>query len=71
MSSQDFNPWWKKVNNYLNFQEIEEFKKGISGYRPNNSMETLFGMLSSGYVNNKFEKPQSHTGKKQSSGHSN
>jgi hypothetical protein len=64
MSSQKFNPWWKKVNDYLSFEERQEFKKGVSGYRPNNSQEVLLGMLSSGYVNNKFEKPQSHSGKK-------
>jgi hypothetical protein len=64
MFPQKFDPWWKKVNSYLNYQEIEEFKRGVSGYRPNNAQETLLGMLSAGYVNNKFEKPQSHTGKK-------
>ena len=64
MSSPEFTPWWKRVNDFLSFSEVTEFKKGISGYRPNNAQEALMGMLSSGYVNNKFEKPQPHTGKK-------
>jgi hypothetical protein len=64
MSSPEFKPWWNRVNEYLNFQEIEEFKKGVSGYRPNNAQETLIGMLSAGYVRNSFETPKSHTGKK-------
>jgi hypothetical protein len=63
MSSQDFTPWWKKVNNYLSFEERQEFLRGASGYRPTLPLDVLVGMLSSGYVNNKFEKPQSHTGK--------
>jgi len=63
MSSQDFTPWWKKVNNYLSFEERQEFLRGASGYKPNLPLDVLVGMLSSGYVNNKFEKPQSHTGK--------
>jgi hypothetical protein len=64
MSSQDSKPWWEKVNNYLSFNEREEFLRGVGGFRPNNPFEVMMGMLNSGYVNNKFEKPQSHTGKK-------
>lgn len=64
MSSQDFRPWWEKVNSYLSFDERKEFERGAIGLRPNNSFEVIMGMLKAGYVNNKFEKPQSHTGKK-------
>jgi hypothetical protein len=64
MSSKDFKPWWEKVNNYLEFQERDEFVVGVSGYRPNNKQEALMGLLLAGYVNNKFEKPEAHTGKK-------
>ena len=63
MSSPEFQPWWEKVNDFLSFEERQEFLRGASGYRPNNQQEVLFGMLKKGYVNNKFEKPQSHTGK--------
>jgi hypothetical protein len=63
MSSPKFQPWWKKVNDYLSFEEREEFLRGAGGYRPNLPLDVLMGMISSGYVNNKFGKPQSHTGK--------
>jgi hypothetical protein len=63
MSSQDFTPWWKKVNNYLSFEERKEFTQGANGIRPNMPLNIMMGMLSSGYINNKFEKPQSFTGK--------
>ena len=63
MSSNSFTPWWKKVNDYLSFEEREEFLRGAGGYKPNLAQDILVGMLSSGYVNNKFKKPQSHTGK--------
>jgi hypothetical protein len=63
MSSQEFQPWWKKVNDYLSFEERQEFLRGAGGFKPNLAQDVLMGMLSSGYVNNKFEKPQSHTGK--------
>jgi hypothetical protein len=65
MSSQEFTPWWKKVNDYLSFEEREEFLRGAGGFRPNLKQEIYLGALSAGYVNQKFEKPQSHTGKKQ------
>jgi hypothetical protein len=64
MSSPEFAPWWKKVNDYLQFEERQEFLRGVGGYRPNNKQEAMMGMLSAGYVNNKFEKPQPFTGKK-------
>lgn len=64
MSSQDSKPWWEKVNDYLQFDERQEFVRGARSLRPNNSFEVIMGMLKSGYVNDKFEKPQSHTGKK-------
>jgi hypothetical protein len=65
MSSPDFKPWWERVNEYLSFDEREEFERGAMGFRPNNQFEVVIGMLKAGYVNKKFEKPQSHTGKKQ------
>jgi hypothetical protein len=63
MSSPKFTPWWKKVNDYLSFEERKEFVQGANGLRPNLPTDVLMGLLSSGYVNNKFEKPQSYTGK--------
>lgn len=64
MSSPVFTPWWKKVNDYLSFEERQEFLQGANGLRPNLAQDILLGNLSAGYVNNKFEKPQSHTGTK-------
>jgi hypothetical protein len=64
MSSPEFKPWWTKVNQYLDFQERTEFVQGAKGLNPNLPHDILMGMLSTGYINNKFEKPQSHTGKK-------
>jgi hypothetical protein len=64
MSSPEFKPWWTKVNQYLAFQEIQEFTQGANGLNPNLRHDVLMGMLSSGYINDKFERPQSHTGKK-------
>jgi hypothetical protein len=61
--SSNFNPWWKRVNDYLLFQEKEEFLRGVGGYRPNNRQEAMFGQLVSGYVRNQFQQPKSHTGK--------
>lgn len=65
MTSPEFKPWWERTNEYLKFEERENFLRGVGGYRPNQKMEALMGLLSAGYVNNKFEKPQSYTGKKQ------
>lgn len=62
MSSQDFTPWWKRVNHYLSFEERKEFAQGALGTKPNLPLNIMMGMLSSGYVNNSFEKPQSFTG---------
>lgn len=64
MSSSNFKPWWERANEYLSFDERKEFIRGYKGYRPNNPTEVILGLLSAGYVRNKFEKPQSHTGKK-------
>lgn len=65
MSPKDFTPWWKEVNSFLSFEERREFTQGANGIRPNLPLDVMMGMLSSGYVNNSFEKPQSYTGKKQ------
>lgn len=64
MSSPDFKPWWKRVNDYLSFEERQEFLRGANGYRPNLAQDILLSNLSAGYVPNKFEKPQSFTGKR-------
>lgn len=64
MSSQDFTPWWKKVNTYLSFEERKEFTQGANGLQPNLPLNVMMGMLSSGYVNSSFEKPQSFTGRR-------
>lgn len=64
MSSPEFTPWWKKVNDYLSFEERKEFTQGANGIRPNQPLEAMMGMLSTGYVNNKFEKPQPYTGRR-------
>jgi hypothetical protein len=63
MTSPEFTPWWEKPNEFLRFDEREEFRQGIKGVRPNIRQEMLFNMISAGYVNNKFEKPESYTGK--------
>jgi hypothetical protein len=63
MSSQDFTPWWKRVNDYISFEERKEFTQGANGLRPNLPLNVMMGMLSSGYVNDSFEKPRSYTGK--------
>lgn len=59
MSDQKFNPWWKRVNEYLQFEEKEEFLRGAMGYRPNNKQEAMLGLLLAGYVNQKFDIPKS------------
>lgn len=64
MSSPEFKPWWTKVNDYLALEEKQQFLQGANGIRPNLRHDVLMGMLSAGYINNKFEKPQSFTGKK-------
>lgn len=64
MFSSNFKPWWERANEYLSFDERQEFIRGAGGFRPNNPQEVILGMLRAGYVNNKFEKPQSYTGKK-------
>lgn len=64
--SKDFNPWWKKVNDYLVLEELKEFQRGAGGYRPNNRQEAMMGLLTSGYVNKTFAKVDSFKGKKQS-----
>lgn len=64
MRSADFKPWWEKVNAFQNFEERQEFLRGLQGYRPANSQDIMLGMISSGYVRNKFEKPNPHTGEK-------
>jgi hypothetical protein len=64
MSSPEFKPWWTKVNEYLAFQEKQQFTQGANGLNPNLRHDVLMGMLSAGYMNDKFERPQSHTGKK-------
>jgi hypothetical protein len=63
MSSPKNMPWWEKVNDYLSFEERKEFTQGANGLRPNLPLNVLMGQLSSGYINNKFEKPQPYTGR--------
>lgn len=63
MYSPKFTPWWKNVNDYLSFDERKEFAQGAGGLRPNLPLDVMMGVLNAGYVNNKFEKPQSHSGK--------
>lgn len=64
MASNSFNPWWKRVNEYLQFHELEEFTRGVTGYRPNAKQDALLGLISAGYVRKSFDKPESYTGKK-------
>ena len=59
MSDQNFNPWWKRVNEYLQFEEKDEFLRGAMGYRPNNKQEAMLGLLLAGYTNQKFDIPKS------------
>ena len=59
MSDKDFNPWWKHVNDYLDFHEREEFVRGAKGYRPNNRQESMMYLLVAGYTNQKFNIPKS------------
>ena len=56
--SSNYSPWYKKVNDYLDFEEREQFLRGAFGFRPNIKFEAIMSNLSSGYVNNKFEKAQ-------------
>ena len=58
MSDKDFNPWWKKPNEFLKFDERDEFVRGAMGYRPNNQQEAMVGLLVAGYVNKKFDIPK-------------
>jgi len=59
MSDQNFNPWWKHVNDYLQFEERQEFLRGAMGYRPNNKQEAMLSLLLAGYTNQKFDIPKS------------
>lgn len=59
MSDQNFNPWWKRVNEYLQFEDKDEFLRGAMGYRPNNTQEAMLGLLLAGYTNQKFDIPKS------------
>ena len=59
MSEKNFNPWWKHVNDYLQFEDREEFLRGAMGYRPNNKQEAMLGLLLAGYTNQKFDIPKS------------
>ncbi len=58
MSDKDFNPWWKRPNDFQQFDERNEFIRGAMGYRPNNKQEAMFGMMIAGYTNQKFDTPQ-------------
>lgn len=64
MSNNDFKPWWEKVNEFLEFEERDEFLRGATAYRPNLRQDIMFSMMSQGYVRNKFDKPEPYTGKK-------
>ena len=63
MSSPKFTPWWEKVNDFNSIEERKEFTQGANGLRPNLPIDIMMGVLSAGYVNNKFEKPLPYTGK--------
>lgn len=63
MFSRESSPWWERVNDYLQFDERDEFIRGALGFRPNNKQEIIVGMLTAGYVRNTFAKPEAHTGK--------
>ena len=63
--SAKFNPWWEHVNDYMSLTEIDEFQKGVSGYRPNRQQELMFGLLRAGYVRKQtIEPPKPYTGEK-------
>jgi hypothetical protein len=64
ISNKDFKPWWEKVNDFQNFSELDEFKRGAMGYRPSNPSDIILGIMRSGWVRTKFEKPEPYTGKK-------
>lgn len=64
MASNEFKPWWEKVNDFQNFQELEEFKRGALGYRPGNAADIMVSMITNNWVRTEFEKPESYTGKK-------
>ena len=59
MSEKNFNPWWKHVNDYQQFDDREEFLRGAMGYRPNNKQEAMLSLLLAGYTNQKFDIPKS------------
>lgn len=66
MRPSDSKPWWEKVNDYLSFEERDEFLRGASAYRPSQEMDIIIGMMKAGYVKKAPQTPQSYTGKKQS-----
>jgi hypothetical protein len=63
VSNRDFKPWWEKVNDFQNFHELDEFKRGAVGYRPNSAAEIVVNLVRENWVRTKFEKPESYTGK--------
>jgi hypothetical protein len=64
MVSKDFQPWWEKVNDFQNIEELDEFKRGALGYRPGNAADIIINMMSQNWVRTDFEKPEPYTGKK-------
>lgn len=64
MRPVDFKPWWERVNEYLSFDEREEFIRGATAYRPSQEMDIIMGMIKAGYVRKAPETPQPYTGKK-------
>jgi hypothetical protein len=66
-SKYQWTPWWDKPNNYYGFEMKDEFVRGATsvGFRPNNRMDAMMGMITAGYVRNthNIARPQAHTGK--------
>jgi hypothetical protein len=59
MPNANWKPWWDKPNDYLIFEDREEFIRGALGYKPNNKQNMMVALLSAGYVNGKFAQSQS------------
>jgi hypothetical protein len=64
MLNTDWKPWWEKPNEFLLFNEQQNFVQGAVVYNPANRQNIMMSMINSGYVNSNFAKVNPYTGKK-------
>jgi hypothetical protein len=57
MSANDYRPWWNKVAD-TDYQERENFLRGIPGFKNANRQSILLGLVA-GYVGGKIAQRQS------------